>query len=122
MVFVLNPCLWMSNQHISWSCFMRAKVRLKPGKAVGADGANAELLRGLPLDWQFLWWLLMNKRYGGDSLVVSWGSAVANLIPKLASAKNLDKFRAVVLDAITLKWYLQFACSSCCGRAVRLSL
>ena len=26
--------IWMSTQHISWSCFMRAKGRLKPGKAV----------------------------------------------------------------------------------------
>ena len=46
--------LWMPTQHISWSCFMRAKGRLKAGMAVGADGANAELFRELPLDWQFL--------------------------------------------------------------------
>ena len=47
----------------------------------------------------------MNKRYGGDSRDVSWGAALASLILKSVSAKNLDKCRAIALDTIALKLY-----------------
>ena len=73
-----------------------------PRRHIILHGANAKLLREFPLGWQFLLWLFMSKCFGGDSRDASWGSAVANLSPKLASAKNPDKFRAIALDAITL--------------------
>ena len=91
---------------ISWSLMMQSRARLKRGKAVGAEGGNAELLQALPLGGVMWILALFNLRACGTDRGPAWPRALTYLVPKLSTASCLAQFRAISIDAVGLKWYL----------------
>eukprot|EP00974_Lingulodinium_polyedra_P089507 8679574-Lingulodinium_polyedra.AAC.1 len=61
---------------------MHARHRLNSGKAVGGDGANAELLKEFLSEWFLRLYVLLQWRALGKPRDEAWFLAVAHPIPK----------------------------------------
>ena len=91
---------------ITMGLLLRARARLKIGRAVGADGIGASLLKALP--WTSLCMVLQafQKLYARSSVTSQeWRMLCVTLLPKKNGALCFNETRAIVLLSVFSKWY-----------------
>ena len=85
---------------------LTARARLKRGRSTGRNVLNGEVLKDIPLSWLVAVWGWFGTIVRGGSFPVEWAESLAYLIPKGDAPKTMQDFRAVVMDAIMLKFYM----------------
>ena len=89
---------------ISWRHFLQAGSQLKPGRAVGTDGLNAEVMQCLSMRDALLLWCILNVTSWASTSPQSWTLSPAACLTKdwpllKAVRHRVDRWRWVCLNA-----------------------